>query len=131
MNPLSSPKNKLITASLLLLALGAAASAGGLNAALLARGMMAVIAIAGMAWWFVRARGQRTGNAEAPRLEVVSRAGLSQRTALALVQVDGKPYLVVHGDGFAEICEPGAVKKQRRRRAAKRTSFKSALRSVS
>ena len=40
----------------------------------------------------------------APRLHVVQRVGLSQtNTELALIEVDGKPYLVVHGDGFAQM----------------------------
>ena len=125
MNLLSSPKNKILAASALLLALGAAATASGLNAAGIARVAIGCGAVGGLAWWFTKGRQQRAAAGEKPRLEVIARSGLSQRTALALVEVDGKPFLVVHGDGFAEVCQPAT-----RRRTAKRQSFKAALRSV-
>jgi hypothetical protein len=40
------------------------------------------------------------------RLKVVSRAGLSQRCGIALVEADGRSFLVAFGDSFAEIHEP-------------------------
>lgn len=117
MNLLSSPRNKVIAASLMLLALGAAAGVSGLNAAAAARAVLALVSIAGLAWWFLRARGA-AGPVEAPRLSVVSRVGLAGRTGLALVEVDGKTFLVVHGEGFAKVCRTTP-------------KFKTALRSVS
>ena len=125
-----NPKTKILVASAVLLALGTAASVSGLNAALLARLALATAATAGLAWWFVKARHGRAAADEKPRLQVIARTGLSQRTGLALVEVDGQALLVVHGDGFAEVHPPAGVKAPRRRRPAKRPSFKQALRSV-
>jgi hypothetical protein len=42
------------------------------------------------------------------RLKVVSRAGLSQRCGLVLVEADGRSFLVAFGDSFAEIHEAPA-----------------------
>lgn len=122
-----NPKTKILVASAVILALGAAASLGGLNAALLARVAIGAIAVAGFAWWYLKARHARTADGEKPRLSVIARTGLSQRTGLALIEVDGKALLVVHGDGFAEVHQPGAA----RRRTARKQTFKQALRSVS
>jgi hypothetical protein len=116
MNLLSSPRNKLIAASGMLLALGAATTVSGLNAAAAARAVLGLVCVAGLAWWFLRARGTASP-VEAPRLCVVSRVGLAGRTGLALVEVDGKSFLVVHGDGFAKVCRTTP-------------KFKAALRSV-
>jgi hypothetical protein len=126
-----NPKTKILAASAVLLALGTAASVGGLNAALAARLALAAVAIAGMAWWFIKARHAGAATTDKPRLQVISRTGLSQRTGLALVEVDGRALLVVHGDGFAEVHQPGETKQPRGRRNARRQSFKQTLRSVS
>jgi hypothetical protein len=125
-----SPKTRILVASAVLLALGTAASASGLDAALLARLLLGGAALAGFGFWYVKARkaASSTGH-DKPRLAVIARTGLSQRTALALVEVDGQALLVVHGDGFAEVHPGSPSKKQPRRRA--RRSFKAALRSVS
>lgn len=125
-----NPKTKLLVASAVLLALGAAAALTGLDSALIARIALGGAAVAGLAWWFTKARHAQTAGAPKPRLEIIARTGLSQRTGLALIEVDGKALLVVHGDGFAEVHPPGAAKPARRR-ASKRGSFKQALRSVS
>lgn len=127
-----NPKTKILVASAVLLALGTAASISGLNAALLARLALGAVAAAGLAFWYAKARGARTASGEKPRLSIIARTGLSQRTGLALIEVDGKPLLVVHGDGFAEVHRPDVAKESRkRRRGAKKQSFKQALRSVS
>lgn len=123
-----NPKTKILIASAVLLVLGTAATISGLDAALLARLALAGAALGGLAWWFVKARHAGATPGAKPRLEVISRTGLSQRTALALVEIDGQPLLVVHGDGFAEVHVPGAAAAVRRRA---RQSFKAALRSVS
>ena len=99
-----TPRTKLIAASLLLLTIPILAASQGLSASGVARAVLAAAALGGIAWWFRRARG--TGRAtfkNAPRLHVVQRVGLAQRTGLTLVEVDGKPYLIVHGDGYARI----------------------------
>jgi hypothetical protein len=116
-----NPKTKILAASLVILVLGTVASVSGLNAAMLARLVLGGVAAAGVAWWFVKARNGRLGDGEKPRLNVVARTGLSQRTGLALVEVDGTALLIVHGEGFAEIHRP-------RRRARRAPSFKSTLR---
>src|SRR5258708_32834913 len=36
-------------------------------------------------------------------MKIVSRVGLSQRAALALVEVDGRSFLIVHGEGYARV----------------------------
>ena len=105
MNLLSSPKNKLLAASLALAALLVMASVNGVSATSVARTALAVGALAGIGWWWLRTRRSAPKKFQlAPRLSVVSRAGLSQRAGLALVEVDGRSFLVVHGDGYAEIC---------------------------
>ncbi len=99
-----SPRQKLVGAVVLALLLPALASLQGASTATVARVVLALASLAGTAFWFVRARGGLPSKFKAaPRLNVVQRVGLSQRTGLALVEVDGKPYLVVHGDGFARI----------------------------
>ena len=100
-----SPRQKLVGAALLALVAPLIAAAQGASAATAARVLLGLAATGVIAAWFVRARGG-LGTSKfksAPRLNVVQRVGLSQRTGLALIEVDGKPYLVVHGDGFAKI----------------------------
>jgi hypothetical protein len=62
-------------------------------------------ALLGLGWWALRTWRRRPGGptALAPRLTVVGRVSLGAATGLALVEVDGRPYLVVHGDGFARL----------------------------
>lgn len=106
MNPSTwSPRNKLVAAALLALLAPVAAALNGASAATAARIILGLAAAAGLAFWFIRARGGLGTSKfkDAPRLNVVQRAGLSQRTGVALIEVDGKPYLIVHGDGFAKI----------------------------
>ncbi|MBL8953414.1 MAG: flagellar biosynthetic protein FliO, partial [Myxococcaceae bacterium] len=92
-----NPKTKLFIISAVLLALGAGASVAGLDAALLARLALGGVAVAGLGWWFVKARHANPGAAERPRLAVIARTGLSPRAGVALVEVDGRALLVVHG----------------------------------
>lgn len=103
-----TPKQKLVGASIAALTIPLAASFNGASSATAARIVIAVLALGGLVFWFVRAKGGLGFLAgskfkSAPRLNVVQRVGLSPRTGLALIEVDGKPYLVVHGDGFARI----------------------------
>lgn len=110
-----SPRHKLIGAALLALVAPLIAAAQGASAATAARVLLGLAATGGIAFWFLRARGGLRLDSRfkaAPRLNVVQRVGLSQRTGLALIEVDGKPYLVVHGDGFAKVSparRPGRV----------------------
>lgn len=99
-----TPRHKLVLASALLLVLLTAAVMQGMSATTAARAALGLAAAAGIAFWFIRARALPTSRFKsAPRLSVVQRVGLSARSALALVEVDGRPYLIVHGDGFARI----------------------------
>lgn len=100
-----TPRQKLVGAAVLALTIPLAATLQGASAAMIARVVLGLAAVAGLAFWFIRARGGLSLSKfkSAPRLNVVQRVGLSQRTGLALIEVDGKPYLVVHGDGFARI----------------------------
>ena len=103
MKPLS-PKHKLIAAAVALAALPLVAASQGLSAAGAARIVLGLVAAAGIGWWFLRNRAVAGAKFRLPpRLNVVQRVGLSQRTGLALVEVDGQALLVVHGDGFARI----------------------------
>ena len=99
---------KLLAASLLLLLLAAFAQRSGVSAALLSRLVLGLLACAGLAAWLVKAR--RAGGHLAsrpfqlpPRLGIAARVSLSARCGLALVEADGRRYLVAHGDGFAHL----------------------------
>jgi hypothetical protein len=102
-----SPRHKLLLAGCCLAALALGLGArGGWSAAGFARVTLGLAAAAGLALWYLRARGARDPAGSfvaAPRLAVIQRAGLSPRTGVALVEVDGRPYLVVHGEGFARV----------------------------
>ncbi len=102
MNALRLPKNKLLLALALVLVLGLVIPLAGRGGVAAARTALALAAVAGLAWWLYRARRPAAFKL-APALEVLSRVGLSPRCAMALVEVEGRKYLVVHGDGFASI----------------------------
>ncbi len=118
-----SPRTRLLLAGGLVLGLAALAPLGGLSAASAARWLLGAVALAGLGWWLRRrgALGPRFALPE--RLHVVSRAGLSPRCGLALVEVDGRGFLVAFGDSFAEIRAapvPVRVGAQARRPAPRR-----------
>ena len=99
-----TPRHKLFAAVALTALIPLLASLQGASAATLARVLLGLAALGGLGFWFIRARGGLpAGFKKAPRLQVIQRVGLSPRNGLALVEVDGKPYLVVHGDGFARV----------------------------
>lgn len=100
-----SIKLKLLAASLLVLLLAAGAQLSGVSAALLARVVLGLVACAGVAVWLVRAR-RAAGEGRfqlPPRLGIAARTSLSARCGLALVEADGRRYLVAYGDGFAQL----------------------------
>lgn len=109
-----TPRARLLAAAAMLALLPLVAAAQGLSFSAIARLALALAAVAGLAWWFLRARGRGARFQLPPRMSVVTRVGLSQRSGLALVDVDGESFLVVHGDGFARI------RKTARRAAAPR-----------
>lgn len=121
-----SPRHRLLLAGGLLLGLAALAPLGGLSAAGVARWLLGALALAGLGWWLWRrnAAGPRFSLPE--RLRVVSRTGLSQRCGIALVEADGRSFLVAFGDSFAEIHEtpaPRRVPAQARRKAPRRRAL--------
>jgi hypothetical protein len=100
-----SPRQRLLLASGLILGLAALAPLGGLSAADAARWLLGAVALSGLGWWLWRRGGAGPRFVLPERLKVVSRAGLSQRCGLALVEADGRSFLVAFGDAFAEIHE--------------------------
>jgi hypothetical protein len=98
-----SPRRRLLLASGLLLGLATLAPLGGLSTAGAARWILGVGALAGISWWLWRRDGASPRFTLPERLKVVSRAGLSQRCGIALVEADGRTFLVAFGDSFAEI----------------------------
>ena len=102
-----SPRGRLLCAVALLVGLATLAPLGGLSWVGTSRLLVGAMALAGLGWVLSR-QGSGTRDARAPRVEplsIVSRTGLSQRCGLALVQVEGRHYLVAYGDTFAEIHE--------------------------
>ena len=98
-----SVRHRLLLASGLILVLAALASWGGLSASGSARWLLGAVMLGGFGWWWSR-RGPRGPRFALPeRLQVISRAGLSQRCGIALVEADGRSFLVAYGDSFAEI----------------------------
>jgi flagellar protein FliO/FliZ len=114
MTLLRSPKNKLLLAAAAIVLLALLAPSQGASASSIARVLLGACAVAGLGAWFLRARarsatGPAAAFAPAARLRVLSRTGLSQRCGMALVEADGRNYLVVFGDGFAELQEASAA----------------------
>jgi len=101
-----TPRQKLVGVNLSLgVLLVMAATQGAWSLSGVARLVLGVAAVAGLGVWVWRTRGgaQGTSARVQPRLKVLQRVGLSQRNALALIEVDGRSFIVVHGDGFARI----------------------------
>lgn len=114
-----SPKTKLTLAFLLLAGLLVLAPSQGISAAGAARIVLGLAALAGLAFW-VQRRGKAAPRFQLPgRLTVAARTGLSPRCSVALVEADGRTYLVAYGDGFAEIKESAPPAKASRVQARK------------
>nr|WP_216623076.1 flagellar biosynthetic protein FliO [Corallococcus exercitus] len=106
-----SPRGRLLLASALLVGLATLAPLGGLSLVGTSRLLIGSMALAGLGWVLLR-KGGVAGSADAAApepLSIVSRTGLSQRCGLALVEVEGRRYLVAYGDTFAEIHEARAT----------------------
>jgi hypothetical protein len=120
---LKTPKAKLLAATGLIAALALLAPSQSVSAALLARLVLGGTALAGLAWWMTRQKALPAKFALAPRLQVAARTGLSPKCSVALVEADGRTYLVAYGDGFAEIQETAKAQAKARtprtRRAVK------------
>jgi len=100
-----SPRARLLAAGALVLGLAALGPLGGLSLTSAVRWLLGAVALGGLGWWLRRRVATGPGMPTLERMNVVSRAGLSPRCGLALVEVDGRGYLVAFGDSFAEIRE--------------------------
>lgn len=100
-----SPRARLLAAGALVLGLTALGPLGGLSMTSAARGLLGALALGGLGWWLRRRAASGPDVSQLSRMHVVSRTGLSPRCGLALVEVDGRGYLVAFGDSFAEIHE--------------------------
>jgi hypothetical protein len=98
-----SARHRLLIASGLIVVLAALASWGGLSASGGARWLLGAVLLGGLGWWWSRRRPRGQGFVFPERLQVISRTGLSQRCGIALVEADGRSFLVAYGDSFAEI----------------------------
>jgi hypothetical protein len=101
-------KQKLAAAGAASAALALAAVSGsstGLTVTTGARLVLGLLALAGLATWLLAQRGLGLSGkfAATPRLQLVQRIGLSARSGVALVEVDGRSFLIVHGDGGTRI----------------------------
>jgi flagellar protein FliO/FliZ len=99
----ASPRTKLLAASGLVLLLALLAPSGGLSAAGVARLLLALGALAAAGGWIARGRPRRAAFRIEEPLQVLSRRGLSPRCAVALVEAEGRRYLVTFGDSFAQV----------------------------
>jgi flagellar biogenesis protein FliO len=97
-----SIKTKLLLIAGLVLTLAALAAIQSASWTTAARIILGAAGLIGGAYWYAK-RAQPAAFTMETRVNVVQRVGLSQRNALALVEVDGQSYLIVHGDGFARI----------------------------
>jgi len=108
MTLLRSPRNKLLFAAAAILALALLAPMnGGTSPASVARVLLVGGCLAALAGWFWKARTRVAAFEPPARMRVVSKTGLSPRCGLALVEADGRTFLVAFGDGFAELKETG------------------------
>ncbi len=98
-----APRQKLLAAAALALALPLLAVSQGMTAPGAARLVLGLASLAGLGWWWHRQSSATPAFQVAPRLSVVQRVGLSARTGLALVEIDGRPWVIVHGEGFATL----------------------------
>ncbi|ATB27859.1 hypothetical protein [Melittangium boletus] len=106
MNPslwFMSPRARMVLALGLVLALAVMARWGETSVTSVARVLLGGVALVVGVGWLRRRDRSGTRFMRAEPLRVVSRAGLSQRCGLALVDVEGSHYLVVFGDSFSEI----------------------------
>ena len=118
-----SARHRLLLASGLILMLAAVASWGGWSASGSASWLLGAVMLAGLGWWWSRRSAHGSRFVLPERLQVISRAGLSQRCGIALVEADGHSYLVAYGDSFAEIRMASGLKRmsaQERRPAPRR-----------
>lgn len=96
-----APRQKvmLLVAAVIALLASLAATSSTTTAARVALGALAV---GGLGFWFVQQR-RAPRFASTRRLQLVQKIGLSPRAGVALVDVDGRSFLIVHGEGGTRI----------------------------
>ena len=99
-----TPERKILMSMLALVALVLLGAAQSLGLVVTARLLLAfsVVAVLVFLW---RSKRLASGRESTPRLSVVSRVGLAPRCQASLLEIDGRTYLVVSGDGYAQIQE--------------------------
>lgn len=98
-----TPRQKLLAASGIFAVLATVTVGHGASAAWVARALLGLAGVGGLVVW-TRSRVPRTARGALPlRLSVTQRVSLSPKTSLALVEAEGCGYLIVFGDGFAEL----------------------------
>jgi flagellar protein FliO/FliZ len=109
-----SPRKRLLWAAALILGLAGVGLLGRMPGAEAARWGLGALVLTGLAIGWMRRKSLGPRFLLPERLRVVSRAGLSPRCGLALVEVDGQRFLVAFGDSFAEVHETPRTTGQRR-----------------
>ncbi|MCP3103312.1 hypothetical protein LZ198_30965 [Myxococcus sp. K15C18031901] len=99
----TSPRARLFGAVVLVVGLSLLGPLGGASGVAGARVLLALVALATLGWWWHRRGVERTHVPAVERMRVISREGLSPRCGVALVEVEGRGFLVAYGDAFAEI----------------------------
>lgn len=128
MTALHNPRTRLLLAVALMLGLIAASLAKGFSASTIARAILVIAGLAGLAWWMRRRASVAAGEAPVRRLHVLDRTGLSPRCGLALVAIDGREFLVAYGDGFAEVTPTSEASSRSGPRPAPRLRHRGGLR---
>jgi flagellar protein FliO/FliZ len=115
------PRTKLLLACGLVLLLALVAPRVGASTVGLARGVLGACALAGAAWWWARGRARGPAFQLTEPLQVLSRRGLSPRCSVALVEAEGRRFLIAYGDAFAQVQPMPRARHRPASRAAKRT----------
>jgi hypothetical protein len=85
---------------------------GGTTSTGLARWMLGCAVLAGIGFWLQKGSAVLGRVKPEPRMVMVARTALSSRCSAALVEVDGRALLIVHGDGFAQIREASGARRK-------------------
>jgi len=102
--PPASLKKSLARAGLGVLALAALPLlTGGVPSAPALKMLGALVAVCGLAFVALRLLARRTQAASAAELKVVARTSLSPKNGVAILEADGRRYLVAFGDGFTTV----------------------------
>ncbi len=116
----ASPRAKLLLAAGLVLLLALLTPGAGAHPVALARGVLGVGVVAGLGWWWARGRARGPAFALDEPLKILARKGLSPRCTVALVQAEGRRFLVTYGDAFAQVQAMPPPRRRAPRRVVRR-----------